>query len=286
MLDLFPLWGSTWLFGKGDHEDAYPSVSKAVPTHLIKVTFPHSWRGGNIIFEWAIFTGLSFKSTGHLLNEAHHQFSQNKIEIDAVLWAGFPFRNEFTKASETGRTIQRDTLMSIVRRTVSDSLWTCDSAFMAGKLEYHGEMYMSYFCENSFVDTTRSWSEMGDLWSRDTIWHKSKPTAWGRLPNTEAYRKEYHFYHETIKQGIRPDPLSPIPPDTVVFYKTLDPDASTHGIVEHCIGDYCYENIRCDTQKLPDFYFWQIHLFPVVKWFPRNPSSGTPIMGYYAGRYI
>jgi len=236
-------------------------------------TFPYSANDGNIEVQWAIFTGLYFKSTGHLLNEAWKQFQENKISIPVSEW----------KSAVAGG---RDTVMSLAYRFAPDTVWSCDSNF---NLERNNYSRMGVLRSNQLtqmVDTV--WYNNNYVDRKNWLWHRTSPIAWGERRFDESLRRMYtqqsnmfDFMDSAAVIGLIDDPKTHANP--IMYTKSLRSIVDSRGdFVDHCyddaLGGTCYEQIECTAIDHPSSKFWTVHLFPVVKWFPRRPQDGMPLM--------
>jgi len=263
-LDTFPLWGSTWLVGKGHNDRIYPTVSKSVPTHLIKVTFPSKAnfrsvdeRRGvpplpeEIKLSWAILTGQNYKSTAHMINDVAQQFQMNNasIRVDSLI-----------EKTAHGR----ESMALISRGSIRDTVWFCDGDFAnaRGYVAYR----MIYNNPEFGVDTLITWTPG----SRDTVFHNKRPIAFGEYPRLST---------DTIYSNRAKRYTYLFPTDSgTVYYKDNSPEVDDDGWKDFCDDQTCYERIPVTGTKSPLFNFWQVHLAPVVKWYPFSWTGEGPIL--------
>jgi len=267
----FPLRGQTWLFGKGINNNIYPSFSKSVPTHLIMATFPPDASAGGVIeLQWAVFTGLNFKSTGHLLNEAWKQFQNNKVSIRFNVWV---------ELMASGQ----EAVLALTYRSAPDTVWSCDSTFYS--LPQYTKKYVSFWNEANYTMDTVEWK--GNTDPKKWLWHRTKPTAWGETPFNDNKKKTYttksNMYDYMDSADV--DSIRKYGGKTTRYFKSLRAVIESRGdFVDYCEEDehggngLCYEQIDCATTAQSSLKFWSLHLFPVVKWYPRQFQSGKPLM--------
>jgi len=279
-LDFFPLWNSSWIVGKGQNDGVYPSISKAVPTHLIKVTFPRKPNLNidinnipeEVTLEYAVLTGQRYKSTSHMINEALHQFARNRVTIRVDSLIEKAVRNE-------------DSPVMISQRKLQDTLWYCDDVFRDIR---HNEpnKYSSFLIQygDYGVDTMLTWTTpfgayrietMTGIVSTnpgDTLFFREKPVAIG------VFSKQQH-------------------PDRAKFYADFDSahyfrtnrlehryhtDANDYGDDDgwrdYCDQLNCYERISIATGKSSNVSFWSIHLAPAVWWYPYDAGGLGPML--------
>jgi hypothetical protein len=301
-LDSFPLWGATWLVGKGNSDHSvYTSFSRSVPTHLIKATFPgkEARLGGEIKLQWANLIGFNYRSISNLINEAENQFQKNSISIPYSVWL------DSTAAG-------KDTVMAMTRRTVQDTLWSCDEAFNAA-VDRYGNKYSSLYVfgaaakdslgnnlplnmsyslgidKNGNRDTLKWTGAVFSRFDRNTwLWHRGKPVAWGKR---RMKNEDFDIYTVKMAGGVSDILLKTGTKDVMVrrgntlplkhrYKPTALVNIGSSGFIDYCdeeVGS-CYEKVDCYSIKTPNEFFWQVHFFPVVKWYPRNPSTGTPFI--------
>ena len=292
-LDSFPLWNSTWIAGKGQNDRIYPSISKAIPTHLIKVTFPQKPDlvrqddrydrpfniSSEITLEYAILTGQRYKSTSGMINDALRQFQRNKVTIRVDSLIEMAVRNE-------------DAPIMISRRSVQDTLWFCDFDFnrvdraRAGKPDAYTE-YRIIYRENG-ADTVLTWrprigightvlaTSVGTktINAGDTLFFSEKPIALGVFPRISdprgrAYEKDTIIYDLGGGRSARE------------FYKDKRAYGDEDGWRDHCDEQYCYERIHLSAvggSRQPGFNFWQVHLASAVWWYPYDAYGRGPII--------
>ena len=264
-LDTFPLWNSTWLIGKGQNDRIYPTVSKTVPTHLIKITFPSKANFNSFLYNpqklpplpeeiklsWAILTSQNYKSTAHMINDVTRQFQINNasIRIDSLL----------EKA-----VYGRESMALISRGSIRDTVWFCDGDFANAKgyVAYR----MVYNNPEFGVDTLITWTQG----TKDTVFHSKRPIAFGEYPRVSVdteysnRAKRYTYMFPTDSGN--------------VYYKDDSPEVDDDGWKDFCDDRTCYERIPITGTKSPTFNFWQVHLAPVVKWYPFSWVGDGPIL--------
>jgi len=267
--DAFPLKGGAWLFGKGINNRIYPSVSKSVPTHLILATFPATATSGDIVLQWAVLNALNYKSTGHMLNEAWKQFQNNKTTISINSWMA---------AVADGR----DTLMSLDYRFAPDTIWSCDSNFNVS-VGYSPKRVIYHDSTGNY--DTIDWNPPLNLDRKRWLWHRKNPVAWGEKSfHDDSMKKKYteksNMYQfmdsATVDALVRDHGVTP-----VVYTRTLRSVVDSRGdFVNYCEDRFnkCYEQIECTSISTPPTKFWSVHLFPLVKWYPRQPQTGQPLV--------
>jgi hypothetical protein len=264
MLDSFPMWNSTWLFGKGDNENIYPTYSKSVPTHLIKVTFPAYTDDDSISMSYAFLNAYNYKSTSHMINDVYYQFQRNKVSIQI-------------KEAIMLMASSKDSIISISNRTAPDTLWTCDRI-----LTYERNLF-----PRGGTQMIRSYSDSLP-WSFDRVdtskwvWFKDKPYIENRMLFDNEYVEENFQAASDVFEGLDEQNLP-------IYYfkdKSVGGSGGVSGRIDYCVdgggnNKECYEYSPCNGPndfKVPDFRFWQVHLMPVVKFFPRFVTTGKPIL--------
>ena len=307
MIDSFPLWGNTWMIGKGNNKLIYTTVSPTNPTHLVKVTLPtreeaRSGRSGNFIFQWATFTdSLFYMSSTHLLNDAIKQFKENELIVPVSVWFD-------------GMLNGRDTAFSFSRQTIKDTIWSVDSLLAEKGVEtggtrfIYGETKMNVY--DSILDEMRvEYLHDTILWDgnralrENWLWFNEKPLAW---IETSFELSKDRF---PVKQEISVDMDKPItmatdpetglnvaqfdavrnfekefiiPTADTIYYKS---EVTFDNYPEHrdyCRKGVCYEYFEADHYQIPDFEFWTMHIFPVVKLYPRNAAGNKMMRDYLA----
>jgi len=264
----FPLIGKTWLFGKGSNNRIYPSFSNAAPTHLIMVTFPGDL-SGDFVIRWANLMGLSFKSTAHLLNEVNYQFNlpENRMVLPWEVWV---------KTMVT----DRDTVISLAKRKIPDTLWSCDEFFSKNTPRKRNGIYADWRVR--YIDGDKkdegfkfaSWTDRNadnSPWKGQKMWyHKDKPVCVEAFPFRGDSLKGVYIY-----QGA-PQVFDKLPR----YYKTMNISAFDNAFIDYCDNQMCYEyEPEAPNSYQPKLEFYQIHLYPVTKWYPRKqPYAGTPLM--------
>jgi hypothetical protein len=255
----FPLKGQTWLFGSGNNLHVYNMIGNSAPTRLVMVSFPDG-PGGDFVLWWANFTGLNFKSVSHLINEAVAQFQRNRIALPYDVWH-----------------TSTDTIITIEQRNAPDTLWSCDSIFANTKSLYPAWRAFRYIPVGfgGGGDSAKTWNNVNGANRGSWAWFRERPVAWAEMQFDRINKTR--FVHEVDYDSAYQFQKGFGPP--VRYYKTLSLDG---GFVDYCEGEpekgSCYEYIDCNTYAVSPIRYWQIHLFPVAKWFPREPSTGHPIV--------
>jgi hypothetical protein len=290
---LFPLRGKKWLFGKGYNGNVYATFSKSIPTHAVQVEFPLE-TNGDFVVNYAVLSGLYYKSTGHLINEIEAQFRQNEIRLKYSVW-----KDKYEKGE--------DTLLAIAYKNAPDTLWSCDRDIAIYDSTNDSTnnytisewgMYWKTVVNDVKSDSGRyhpDWRSIvgykedwdGWVWGRKGYiekkgyWHKEKGTAAAKFPF--AGRARENFTKLAVSNRV-------VGADRVVqdsFYYKPGVEPSEIGVdrcerkaSEGASGWNCYEYFVCNSQpRVSALKFWQLHLFPLVKYFPRDLSTGDPIYG-------
>ena len=237
----FPLLGSTWLVSKGQNTRIHPTVSKSIPTHIIKIAFPSSSsiisRNGAIRISWANFCYREYNCTARMIEDALAQFARNDTVLDI---------SDYLRNFDT----DNEAVMSMTYRTLYDTIYSCEddfkrtSGYAMFKVLYNNEE-VSYF--------------PGGVGEK--LWHRSYPLAWG-VVSALSRTSQYPFKDK----------------DNAKWFKDPNSSVSEDGWKDYCDSQWCYERIPCTETRSVPFSFWQVHLFPMVKWYPRDIFTGLPIL--------
>jgi len=248
----FPLRNQTWLIGKGYNHRVYPSFTGAVPTHVVMVTFPND-DNGDISMKWANLTGLNFKSTAHLLNEVNYQFSRMENNLKK------PYREA------------KDSVLSISRRNVPDTVWSCDEYFNKNSAS------SGYWGVRDVADTSGKFVRWTP--SYKGTYYKSKPIC-VEIINYERDNPLDKKAAEYIYTGKLNDTTISAKYRRVRYYNSMNVNEAEKEFIDYCDKERCYEyQSKAPKPAVPDFKFYQIHLFPLTKWYPRQqPRSGQPML--------
>jgi hypothetical protein len=243
----FPLWGSTWLIGKGQNHRIYPTVTKSIPTHLIKIEFPSSYylksSPDKCLFKisYAVLTNREYTCSSDFIDAAVNQLNSpaNSIKYSVknlILMSG----------------TDKELNISLNYQTLNDTVYSCEESFR----KIHGYAFYRMIYNGQEITYYP-----GSPALNDKKWHKTNPVAWGAA-NSVSRRGLYTFKDE----------------DNSRFYKDANQEVSEDGWKDYCDNEFCYERIYCTDYKTVPFSYWQVHLFPLVKWFPRDIFTGNAIL--------
>lgn len=255
-INRFPLLGSTWLIGKGQNPRIHASFGKSIPTHLILITFPDSFsvtkylldtssvREPFILIQYANLNGREYRSTYELMRDAKNQFliSKNNLRIP------------LSKVNSQQDSLPNHTILfTLARRTLADTICACENDFINSDSRYtkfgfdlNGEEF--YYNSRSEIDASKP------------KWQHGSPTAWGVISQSNR-----------ANMYTQPDP----DPNISKFYKSTAASESG-GWIDYCQDGSCYEQIPCTQKKTAPIQFWQIHITPDIRWYPRDIFSGEP----------
>jgi hypothetical protein len=90
-------------------------------------------------------------------------------------------------------------------------------------------------------------------------WQRNYPLAWGDI-NCNIQCEKYPILDSSSMRRVK------------------GYDVSDDGWLDYCDRNFCHERIACTDFKVIPSSIWQVHLFPEVKWFPRDFLTGEPLL--------
>lgn len=250
-LALFPLWNSSWIICQSDNNRVFPSVAPLRPKTIMYVSFnefyqtqPVATNKYQVRIRWANCNHKDYACTADLIKDVLTQFQSNDITV-----------------SDTA--INCDSLINIVYNTYNDTVWTLDKALAV----------QSKF-DRFYRKTDGDPVEIGldgkyDLMN-NPVYTIDKPTAWGRRVRQDpADSKKYSIELEVE--------LSEGKTQSQWIENTASTSSQSEGdFTDYCDDKYCYEGVHDYAFKTEKLGYWQVHIFPVICYYPRDAASGMP----------
>ncbi len=150
------------------------------------------------------------------------------------------------------RQLNQDYGVDIHYQNYRDTLWSCDEAIATASANYHD----FYYRVGNKEEHIQQWEQQKHL--GEPRWTSEKPVCYGKRTHQAADRNKYTL----CKDGM-----------------CVDPNGPTEGFATTCDNSYCYEEIPGMKFKVSNLGYWQVHLYPDVKFFCRDPETGKPLIG-------
>lgn len=241
-LNGFPLWGSSWVVMQGENQRVrYPTVSPLEPKSAILVSFVNLGNQKKVWLQWANLNQNDYAVTSEVENDIEIQFSKHKNVVDF-------------------KELNKSFGVDINYQVFNDTTWSCDEALAAAPNEF----------ATLYREVNGEVSEFGAGFGRSTLrtsplYTKSMPTCWGKRMLNEQDANRY----PNCTDGR--------------CYRTAG--AADGGFDNYCDDPKvntpthsCYVALAGTKSKSANLGYWQVHLYPEVWYYCREPESGKPIL--------
>jgi hypothetical protein len=247
----FPLWGSSWVICQGDNDRVFPSVAPLRPKTIMHVTFQSSYTPENatiysVRIRWANCNHTDYACTADLLDNILYQFRRNDLTV-----------------SDTA--INKDSVINIVYNTYNDTVWTLDKA-LADLPPKYDEFYRKIDGEVAVLSGSQGKYDLRN----SPVYTQEKPVAWARrLRSDPEDRRKYSIDIEVeLEEGITEIQS--------IANAAASSSLPVSEFTDYCNSRYCFEAVHDYRFRTDNLGYWQVHIFPEIKYFPRDASSGTP----------
>jgi hypothetical protein len=181
-------------------------------------------------------------------NLNHRDYSCTKELIDVI-------QSDLSnhKLSVPKSSINQDRGTNIAYQTFSDTLWSCDEALVAA----YGKYYTLYREADGVLKEEDGY--YSTRFNEKPAWSTEKPLCYGKRNKISSDNEKYTM----CKDGKCYDPSE----DPEAFFPTYCEEN----------GRFCWEHVPGFKYKADNIGYWQVHLYPEVVYFCRNPENGQPI---------
>lgn len=249
-LATFPLWGSSWIICQGENPRIFPSVSLMVPKSIAMVTF-YADQSSNtylVSISWANCNNKDYVCTADLVADIMLQGMKNTVVV-------------------SDSAINKDSIINIAYQTYNDSVWSLDSALASLPPKY------DEFFRKTDKDPVEFDGPAGQGLLRDSaLFTVEKPVAWARRPRVDP--ADAQKYSMTIQV---PMTDSTMQTEYISNVTLSGSSANTPPFTDYCTDQYCFEGVNNYQVKTANLGYWQVHVFPVIAYYPRNVENGAPI---------
>jgi hypothetical protein len=281
-VDDFPLWGSEWVVSDGQNNGVYRSSLKLAPKDIMKVHFSSDKR--SITVCWANCKQRQWNSTAQTLEHIEKEWGSKKLTAKKIR-----FEDKWVFQASIDQKICYP--IDINYQTYNDTLWTAHKqAFLL--MDRYG--YRSVTIKVGEKETVYSdWQGKLRLereLAEGPAYTTEKPVAFATRAETQDdrdifdYRVKYgdeEVYIENMESSVKEVAGSRVaykasrrPVPHVEDANTLVSDQEN---TDWRQNGYVNEYIRYLDFKTENLGYWQVHLHPVVAYYPRNPYTGEPI---------
>jgi hypothetical protein len=219
-----------------------------VPKTVMYVNFYGSTASNiyQVTISWANCNGKDYACTADLLTDITNQMQVNKALI-------------------SDSAINNDSIINIVYQTYNDSVWSLDKA-LANMSPAFDRFYRK--TDKDPVELTRA-----DLGNADkTLYTVDKPVAWGRRKRIDPSDAQKYSLQVEVPLTDSTTEIQYISNITL-----SGSNQTTTPFTDYCTDSYCYEGVNDYDVKTENLGYWQVHIFPVIAYFPRDIENGTPI---------
>lgn len=218
----------------------YPSVSPLEPKSAILVSFIDLGNQKKIWLQLADLNHHDYAVTSELVSDIEIQFSKQKKVVDF---------------KELNTNLGAD----INYQVFNDTTWSCDEAMAAAPSEF-----TTLYREVDGQVTEFGAEASRSLLRTSPLYTKSAPSCWGKRlmedqdPNRYPNCTDGHCYRTS--------------------------GATSDGFDNYCddpkvnsLSHYCFEAFAGVKSKSANLGYWQVHLYPEVWYYCRDPETGNPI---------
>jgi hypothetical protein len=249
-LATFPLWNSSWIICQGENPRIFPSVAPMVPKSVALVTF-HANQASNtylVSISWANCNNKDYACTADLVEDVVAQGARNTVVV-------------------SDSAINNDSIINIVYQTYNDSVWSLDKALANLPPKY----------DEFFRKTDKDPMEFDGADGRYQLMNNpsftvEKPVAWGRRLRIDP--ADGQKYSMQIQVPITDSTME----TQYISNVTLSgSNVTSPPFTDYCTDQYCFEGVNDYEAKTENLGYWQIHIFPVIAYYPRSVENGAPI---------
>jgi hypothetical protein len=260
-LNGFPLWGSSWIIAQGNNSKIFPSVLPLRPDKLALLEFNSN---KSITLHYANLDHRTYRCTSELIDDVKSQFDSNVVSI--------PYDSIFTGSH-----------INISYQPFNDTVWSGDENVI--------DYFTKYQQIGRKIGTTDSVFGSGDYnkLRNSPSYFRDKPLYYGKRLALQSDLVIYTIESVdddglTIKLENNNYLLKPqSPPKGMPANEYVATDLKSFAqftpYSNYMKGNYVYEYIPVKyTFKTANIGFWQIHVHPVIWYYPRDPFDGKPYL--------
>jgi len=272
-IDQFPLWGSSWIIAEGENPRIYPSVLPLTPKLVIQLNFSSLKQYVDIQY--------------YNLNHRDYWGTSDVVDATLAVMDRNRIKNHYQRISTNN--INDKNGLDIHYQIYNDTVWTLIPAIL-DLFQKEGFTWCK-ITQGTKVTEYERWSggerALRQELENKTGYSKEKPAAWVRrvkspddvmnfklaiFDNTQSK----YFYYRQISNH-ESTTTERLADNSTVQIKSIGRLAGDD-ITEYCDDQYYYRKVTKYSSISENLGYWQVHVYPEVWYYPRDPSTGKPII--------